>query len=47
LEFVEPPDAQKTFTQDEETPSVADDSDRAGHRTGLFLKFIPFHQLLQ
>jgi hypothetical protein len=38
--------AQEAFAQDKKGPTVADHTDRTGHRTRLFFKGIPSHFLL-
>jgi hypothetical protein len=47
LKSLEAARPQEAFAQDHEGPAVADHADGSGHRTWLFLKFIPSHSALQ
>jgi hypothetical protein len=43
LKSLKPARAQEALAQDQKAPAVADHTDGAGHRTWLFLKFVPLH----
>jgi hypothetical protein len=47
LESLKSAGPQKTFPQDQQTPTVADDANGAGHGTRLFFKFVPSHGRLR